>query len=49
MARVLFDDLVAAVRALGAPVQTGRFREEMLVEAAVVGPITILLDSRKVF
>lgn len=48
-ARVLFDDLVRAVAALGAPVATGRFREDMLVEAAVAGPITILLDSRKAF
>lgn len=48
-ARSMFHDLAAAVAALGAPVQTGRFREEMLVEAAVAGPITILIDSRKVF
>jgi D-tyrosyl-tRNA(Tyr) deacylase len=48
-ARSLFHELVATVAALGAPVQTGRFREEMLVQAAVAGPITILVDSRKVF
>lgn len=48
-ARSLFHELVAAVAAFGAPVQTGRFREEMLVQAAVAGPITILVDSRKVF
>jgi D-tyrosyl-tRNA(Tyr) deacylase len=48
-ARTLFDDFVSLVRSFGAPVATGRFREEMLVKAAVAGPITILVDSRKVF
>lgn len=48
-ARVLFDQLVAAVSALGIPVATGRFREEMLVQSAVAGPVTILIDSRKGF
>ncbi len=49
VARVRFDELVAAVSRLGVPVATGRFREEMLVSCAVAGPITILIDSRKVF
>lgn len=48
-ARDLFDQLVLAVRAQGLTVATGRFREEMLVQSAVAGPITILLDSRKAF
>lgn len=48
-ARSLFDELVAVVTTHGMPVATGRFREEMLVSCAVAGPITILLDSRKVF
>ncbi|MBX7191200.1 MAG: D-tyrosyl-tRNA(Tyr) deacylase [Sandaracinaceae bacterium] len=48
-ARELFDQLVAEVTRFGAIVATGRFREEMLVEARVAGPVTILLDSRKVF
>lgn len=48
-ARELFDQLVVAVRAHGLTVATGRFREEMLVQSAVAGPITILLDSRKAF
>jgi D-tyrosyl-tRNA(Tyr) deacylase len=48
-ARILFDELVDAVSKLGVTVATGRFREEMLVSTSVAGPITILLDSRKVF
>lgn len=49
LARSLFDELVARIAAMGVPVATGRFREEMLVSCAVAGPITILIDSRKVF
>jgi D-tyrosyl-tRNA(Tyr) deacylase len=45
----LFEQLRARVEALGVPVRTGRFRAEMLVAAEVVGPVTILLDSRKLF
>jgi D-tyrosyl-tRNA(Tyr) deacylase len=45
----LFDRICARVEALGAPVRTGRFRAEMLVSAEVIGPVTILLDSRKTF
>lgn len=45
----LFDELTGAVEALGARVATGRFRASMLVEAQVEGPVTILIDSRKVF
>jgi len=49
LASTLFDDVVRAVAAAGVPVETGRFRAEMVVEAAVAGPVTILLDSRKAF
>jgi len=45
----LFDRLCAAVRSAGVPVATGRFRATMSVEIANEGPVTILLDSRKVF
>lgn len=45
----LFDELVQAVLALGVRVATGRFRTEMLVESQVAGPVTLLIDSRKVF
>jgi len=49
LASALFDDVTRAVSAAGVAVATGRFRAEMLVEAAVAGPVTILLDSRKAF
>jgi D-tyrosyl-tRNA(Tyr) deacylase len=37
------------VRAAGLPCQTGRFQEIMQVELLSDGPVTILLDSSKVF
>ncbi len=49
LASPLFDDVARAVAAAGVAIATGRFRAEMLVEAAVAGPVTILLDSRKAF
>lgn len=41
----LFDAYVAALRALGAHVETGRFGAEMAVELCNDGPFTVLLDS----
>lgn len=48
-ANELYEAFVLSLRARGLPVATGRFRAAMLVEAAVAGPVTILLDSRKTF
>ena len=48
-ARQLFDRFCGLVRALGVPVETGRFRADMLVELANDGPVTILLDTSKRF
>jgi D-tyrosyl-tRNA(Tyr) deacylase len=45
----LYRDLVGQLRALGLGVETGRFRAHMRVNAAVDGPVTILIDSRKLF
>jgi D-tyrosyl-tRNA(Tyr) deacylase len=45
----LCDLFVGRCRALGAPVQTGRFRAMMEVELCNSGPVTVLLDSRKQF
>ncbi|MCA9613822.1 MAG: D-tyrosyl-tRNA(Tyr) deacylase [Sandaracinus sp.] len=45
----LYESFVANLRARGLTVATGRFRASMLVDAAVRGPVTILLDSRKTF
>ena len=43
VAEPLVDEVVAALRALGAPVATGRFRADMQVELVNDGPVTILL------
>jgi D-aminoacyl-tRNA deacylase len=44
VAQPLVDAFVAALRARGATVATGRFRAHMLVESVNVGPRTVLLD-----
>jgi D-aminoacyl-tRNA deacylase len=48
-ARELYDYFVERIRAAGLPCQTGRFQETMTVELANDGPVTILLDSRRIF
>jgi D-tyrosyl-tRNA(Tyr) deacylase len=48
-AEALYDEFVAACRAAGASVQTGRFRADMRVFVENDGPVTILLDSKRVF
>lgn len=49
VAEPLFELLVAKVAEQGIPVATGRFRTHMEVELVNDGPVTILLDSKKVF
>ncbi|MBL8684873.1 MAG: D-tyrosyl-tRNA(Tyr) deacylase [Myxococcales bacterium] len=44
-----YEAFVRAARERGITVATGVFRANMLVETAVDGPVTILLDSRKTF
>jgi D-tyrosyl-tRNA(Tyr) deacylase len=48
-ARRLYEFFVERVRAAGLSCETGRFQEMMYVELVNQGPVTILLDSRKVF
>lgn len=48
-ANAMYEAFVENLRLRGLPVQTGRFRAAMLVDATVRGPVTILLDSRKTF
>jgi D-tyrosyl-tRNA(Tyr) deacylase len=45
----LYDRFVAEARARGVPVETGRFRADMTVHVENDGPVTILVDSRKLF
>ena len=48
-ARQLYEFFVEQVRGAGLRCETGRFQEMMKVELANEGPVTILLDSGKVF
>lgn len=48
-ANALYEQLVAAWREQGLTVETGRFRTEMQVSLINDGPVTILLDSTKLF
>jgi D-tyrosyl-tRNA(Tyr) deacylase len=45
----IYDEFVARLKATGLPVESGRFRAHMEVELVNDGPVTILLDSRKLF
>ncbi|HTR47020.1 MAG TPA: D-aminoacyl-tRNA deacylase [Verrucomicrobiae bacterium] len=45
----LYEEFVRALRALGVRVETGVFQAHMSVELANDGPVTILLDSDKLF
>ena len=44
-----FDDFVRAMRARSLRVETGRFRADMRVFVENDGPVTILVDSRRLF
>jgi D-aminoacyl-tRNA deacylase len=48
-ARALYEYFVQSIRAAGLRCETGRFQEMMQVELVNDGPVTILLDSSKVF
>ncbi len=48
-ARRLYEYFVAAVRRAGLACETGRFQEMMDVELINDGPVTILLDSTRLF
>jgi D-tyrosyl-tRNA(Tyr) deacylase len=48
-AQALYEAVCAQLRARGMQVATGRFRAMMQVHAVVDGPVTILIDSEKVF
>ena len=49
VAEPLYESFVAAARSLVGRVATGSFRRVMQVELVNDGPVTILLDSRKLF
>ena len=49
LAEPLVESVVAHARALGVPVVTGKFRAAMEVELVNDGPVTLLLDTRRLF
>ena len=46
---LLYEAFVAALRNLGIPTETGRFRAMMELELVNDGPVTLLLDSERTF
>ncbi len=48
-ARTLYEAFVRRVRASGLPVETGEFQADMQVDLTNDGPVTLLLDSRRLF
>ena len=48
-AEPLFERVVEEARALGVPIVTGRFRKTMQVSLVNEGPVTLLIDTDKVF
>ncbi|MCC6874422.1 MAG: D-tyrosyl-tRNA(Tyr) deacylase [Sandaracinaceae bacterium] len=48
-ANEMYLDVVARIAALGPRVATGTFRADMEVDAVNDGPVTILIDSTKLF
>jgi D-aminoacyl-tRNA deacylase len=47
--KALYEEFVRALKALGIKVETGVFQTHMFVELTNDGPVTILLDSDKLF
>jgi D-aminoacyl-tRNA deacylase len=45
----IYEEYVARLKSCGIPVETGIFQAHMIVELENDGPVTILVDSEKVF
>lgn len=48
-AEALYKEFVTAVRLRGVPVATGRFQASMAVHLVNDGPVTLMLDSSRIF
>ena len=48
-ARVVYEELLDALREHGLPVMAGMFQAHMVVASANDGPVTLLLDGEKAF
>jgi D-aminoacyl-tRNA deacylase len=49
MAKQLYEDVIRELRGAGVPVETGVFQAHMMVELENDGPVTLLLDSARMF
>lgn len=49
LARQLYEQFVECIRSLGVRCETGAFQQMMDVELVNQGPVTILIDSKKLF
>ena len=49
LAQRLYEQFVVELKGYEIPVQTGRFQAQMEVSLVNQGPVTLLLDSRKLF
>ena len=45
----IYEEYIAHLKAFGVPVETGIFQAHMVVELENDGPVTILIDSEKLF
>lgn len=48
-AEAAYERFVSLARLAGVPVETGRFRADMQVELVNDGPVTLLVDSKRLF
>lgn len=48
-ANALYQEFIAEVRGQGVTVETGKFQADMKVSLTNDGPVTLLIDSRKLF
>ena len=48
-AKLLYEQFVQKLSTTGITVETGEFQEHMLVDIKNDGPVTVLLDSKKLF
>lgn len=49
LARKLYEEFIASLKNYGINVNSGRFQAEMIVSLENDGPVTMLLDSRRLF
>ena len=49
LAHALYQEFIAEIRGQGISVETGRFQADMQVSLVNDGPVTLLIDSRKLF